>query len=95
MADCEVRCITKPDRMSSHEHITHIGNQHANPPWRWTREDVIASIDARTNTFYVLDRRNSKRSDVGVVRPAGRSAYLRTHADGDWNDNLLALPQCS
>ena len=30
---------------------------------------------------------------VGVVRPPGRKPYLRTHADGKWNDNLLALPR--
>jgi hypothetical protein len=32
---------------------------------------------------------------VGVVRPAGRSPYIRTYADGEWNDNLLALPKYS
>ena len=46
-------------------------------------------------TFFVIDPRNGKRADVGVVRPAGRAAYLRTHADGDWNDNLLFLDHCS
>ena len=91
MADVRVTCINKPDRNSSHEHITHLGNP---PTWRWTRESVIASIDAGTNTFYVEDPRNGKRSEVGVVRPAGRAAYLRTHADGDWNDNLLSLNEC-
>ncbi len=28
---------------------------------------------------------------VGVVRPQGGSAYLRTYADGQWNNNLLSL----
>jgi len=91
MADCRVTCITKPHPNSPHEHITHLGNP---PSWKWTREEVIASIDAKTNTFYVLDPRNDKRSNVGVVRPAGRPAYLRTYADNDWNDNLLSLNQC-
>lgn len=94
MADCQVGCIVKPDRFSTHEHITHIGNQNATPPWKWTREQVVASIDAGTNTFFVRDPYKGKRSDVGVVRPAGRNPYLRTHADGDWNDNLLSLPNC-
>ena len=95
MADVQVTCITKPHPQSSHEHITHVGNPNSpGGGWKWTREDVIASIDAGTNTFFVLDPRNGKRSDVGVVRPAGKSAYLRTHADGDWNDNLLSLSQC-
>jgi len=92
MANVQVTCITKAHPQSAHEHITHIGNPAAN--WKWTREEVIASIDAGTNTFFVLDPVTGKRSTVGVVRQAGRSTYLRTYADGQWNDNLLSLPQC-
>jgi hypothetical protein len=33
------------------------------------------------------------RADVGVLDgPYGK--YVRTYADGKWNDNLLALPEC-
>jgi Protein of unknown function (DUF3892) len=95
MADCEVKCIVKPNPLSAHEHITYVGNPYTNPSWKWSREDVIASIEAKTNTFYVLDPRTGKRSDVGVVRSAGRAPYLRTYADGDWDNNLLSLPQCT
>jgi hypothetical protein len=31
--------------------------------------------------------------DIGVVCEAGTNPYLRTYADGDWN-NLLAQQQC-
>jgi hypothetical protein len=92
MADVKVTCITKPHPQSAHEHITHLGNPAAG--WKWTREQVIASIDAGTNTFFVIDPRTGKRSDVGVIRTAGKAPYLRTHADGDWNNNLLSLEQC-
>jgi hypothetical protein len=92
MADVQVTCITKPHVLSRHEHITHIGNPQAG--WKWTREQVIASIEARENTFFVLDPRTHQRADVGVVTPAGRAKYLQTYADGDWNDNLLSLDQC-
>jgi len=92
MADVQVTCITKPHPLSQHEHITHLGNP---PSWIWTREQVIASIDAKNNTFYVRDPNSGKRSDVGVVRMAGKASYLRTHADGNWNNNLLSLNQCS
>ena len=92
MADVQVTCITKPHPLSPHEHISHVGNPQAG--WEWTREQVVASIEAGTNTFYVRDKKTGKRADVGVVRPAGRAPYLRTHADGYWNDNLLALDQC-
>jgi hypothetical protein len=90
MADVQITCITKPHPQSPHEHITHAGGAG----WKWTREQVIASIDGKTNTFYVVDPKNRKRADVGVVRPAGKAAFIRTHADGDWNDNLLSLDQC-
>jgi len=91
MADVQVTCITKPAVFSSHEHITHIGGVG----WRWTREDVIRSIEAKTNTFYVIDPATGARAYVGVVRPADqRSAYIQTYSDGVWRDNLLSLPQC-
>jgi hypothetical protein len=94
MADCEITCITKPHPQSPYEHITHVGNPSASVPWKWPREQVIASIDKKENTFFVIDPRNGKRAEVGVFRVAGRPAYLRTYADGVWNDNLLSLNQC-
>lgn len=93
MTDCKVTCITKPHPFSPHEHITHLGNPSAG--WTWTREKVIESIDTKTNTFYVTDPKSGKRADIGVVRPAGRTPYVRTYADGFWTDNLLSLNQCS
>lgn len=93
MADAQVTCITKPHPQSPHDHITHLGNPAAN--WVWPREQVIESIDAKTNTFYVLDPVSGKRADIGVYRQAGKAPYLRTHADGQWDNNLLSLNQCS
>jgi hypothetical protein len=94
MADVQVTCINKTNRMSEHEHITHLGNPRANPPWKWTREQVIQSIEERTNTFYVLDPLNGKRADIGVQRVAGRAPFVQTYADGQWNNNLLSLNEC-
>lgn len=88
MADVRVTCITKQDRDSKHEGITHLGGSG----WFWTRAQVIASIEAKTNTFYTLV--NGNRGDIGVVNgPNGK--YLRTYADGRANDNLLSLPSCA
>lgn len=92
MADAQVTCIKKPHPQSPHEHITHLGNPGGK--WMWPREDVIKSIDEGTNTFYVLDPMNGKRANIGVVRESGKAPYLRTYADGDWNNNLLSLNQC-
>lgn len=92
MPNAQVTCITKSVPNGQHEHITHLGNRAAN--WIWTREEVIASIEAKTNTFFVEDSQTGKRAYIGVVKPAGRAPYLRTYADGVWNDNLLSLNQC-
>ena len=92
MAEIEVTCITKPHPQSPHEHITHVGNPRAG--WKWPREQVIRSIDEKTNVFFVRDARTGKRANIGVMRAAGHAPYLRTYADGVWNDNLLSLNQC-
>lgn len=87
MPDVQVQCINKQPRNNPHEGITHLGGAG----WKWTRDQVIQSIEARTNTFFT--HVNGKRADVGVVNgPNGK--YVRTHADGQWNDNLLALREC-
>ena len=88
MADVQVTCINKQPRDNTHEGITHLGGSG----WRWTRQQVIDSIEAKTNTFYTYVAGN--RGNIGVVNsPNGK--YLRTYADGKWNDNLLSLPECS
>jgi hypothetical protein len=88
MADVQVTCINKLPRDNTHEGITHLGGSG----WRWTRQQVIDSIEAKTNTFYTYVAGN--RGDIGVVNgPNGK--YLRTYADGKWNDNLLSLPECA
>lgn len=88
MADVQVTCINKQPRNNTHEGITHLGGYN----WHWTRQQVINSIEARTNSFYTFVGGN--RAEVAIVNGTN-GKYLRTHADGKWNDNLLALPECS
>jgi len=87
MADARVTCINKMPRNDPYEGITHLGGSN----WHWSRQEVISSIEAGTNTFHTLVGGN--RAEVGVVNGA-HGKYLRTYADGKWNDNLLALPEC-
>lgn len=88
MADVRVTCINKLPRDNPYEGITHLGGAS----WKWTREDVITSIEKKTNSFFTLVDGN--RGDIGVVNgPSGK--YLRTYADSKWNDNLLSLPECA
>jgi hypothetical protein len=88
MADVKVSCINKQPRNDPYEGITHLGGNG----WKWTRQQVIDSIEAKTNTFYT--EVNGNRGNIGVVDGAN-GKYLRTHADGKWNDNLLSLPECA
>jgi hypothetical protein len=88
MADIQVTCINKIPRNNTHEGITHLGGA----TWKWTRQEVINSINAKTNSFYTLV--GNKRADVGVVQ-GQHGEYVRTYADGVWNDNLLALYECA
>ena len=88
MADLQVTCITKLNRSSTHEAITHLGGV----TWgKKTRQQVILDIEGKANSYYTLV--DGKRAEVGVVNGAN-GKYVRTHADGQWNDNLLALPDC-
>ena len=92
MSDCQITCITKPNPLSPHEHITHVGNPQV--PWKLAVPDVIKHIDNKIDTFFVVDPRTGKRANVGVVRANGRAPFIRTYADRVWNDNLLSLDQC-
>jgi hypothetical protein len=87
MPDSQVTCIHKIPRNNTHEGITHLGGAG----WKWTRAQVIESIQSKTNTFFTMV--GGRRADVGVVQGAN-GPYVRTYADGVWNDNLLALPEC-
>ena len=87
MADVQVKCINKQPRNNPYEGITHLGGDD----WKWTRQQVIDSINSKTNSFFTLV--NGNRGNIGVVN-GENGQYLRTYADGKWNDNLLSLSEC-
>ena len=61
------------------------------PTWSATPAQVIASITSG-NSFFT-----SVGGQQAVVAPwpnVQTGLYVRTYADGKWNDNLLALPEC-
>ena len=89
MEEVQVTCINKPHRASPVEAITHLGGSG----WRLTRQQVVAYIEARRYAFYTLV--GGRRAGLAVRVSAGGTKYVQTHADGYWNNNLLALPECS
>jgi hypothetical protein len=90
MTEFRITCVTKPDRFSSHERITSVGVEYFEK--RLTVAEVVHYIQSKALAFYTLV--NGRKAPVGVVDVPGRASYIRTHADGTWNDNLLALPEC-
>jgi len=64
------------------------------PPSRL--RSTSAELDSKQEAFYTIDRATNRKVYIGVVRGDGLKApYLRTHADGKWKDNLLALAECN
>ena len=59
---------------------------------RFTEDEAINSIDRGTDSFYV-ERPTGHRVWVIVALHEGRR-YIKTEADGEIPNNLLALPEC-
>ena len=73
----------------SHEHITHAGNSQG----MWSVPSIIQWIESNQYAFYTLV--GGRKAYVGVRKDVGKAWYIRTYADGVWNDNLLALQRAA
>jgi catechol-2,3-dioxygenase len=56
-----------------------------------TREEMVRWL--RASSANVARVRGSDGSDVAVGVVDASPPYIRTYADGNWTDNLLALPR--
>ena len=94
MANLQIDAIRMSAGGSRHEHITHVFG----PAF-----GMKARFDAVSNIFYNRNSHFTQGNLLGGQTPVGRVAanqavlsqadYLRTHANGQWTDNLLALPR--
>lgn len=90
----QVRCITKSDRTSPHERITHIGGQNSDgtgTSWKLSQQDAIQGIETGKWSFYVSQ---AGRTVNVIVAVREGNKYLKTEADGEQPNNLLSLPEC-
>jgi hypothetical protein len=75
-----------------HENITAVLWRSASTPaGHGTREAIVAWLQASSANQAVVAA-GSGYVQVAVVRPVNRSPHLRTHVDGAWRNDLLALP---
>lgn len=89
-----VSCINKTNRSDPHERISHIGGKNRDGTlWKLPESQAIRDIKDDRWAFYV-ERPPGHRVDVVVATRLGRE-YLKTTADGERPDNLLALPECA
>ncbi|TDL45279.1 DUF3892 domain-containing protein [Microbacterium oleivorans] len=78
--------VIKNVRKNREGDITHVGVKGL---WEWTVAATVASIEARSNTFFV---ECPQRADVYIAStPAGKK-FLKTTADTTTKNNLDNLP---
>lgn len=95
MADYRIDCINKPDRDSRNDRITYAGGPNPDGSGRWKDSvpNIVGFIERREHRFYT--QVGAAKVWVGVRTSAAGNKYIQTYANDQWNDNLLALPECS
>lgn len=90
----QVHCINKSDRYNAHERIINIGGVRPDGVrWKRSQPQAIQDIEAGTYAYYVAVS-GQKIVWLVVAVSAWGNKYLKTEADGDQPNNLLALPEC-
>jgi hypothetical protein len=90
----QIMCIVKRDRTNAHERIKAIGGVNSDRTrWKLSEADAIVGVKTGKYRFYV-DRPAGHRINVVIAKTATGHEYLKTEADGEQPNNLLALPGC-
>ncbi|GAA4685114.1 DUF3892 domain-containing protein [Frondihabitans cladoniiphilus] len=76
---------------ASHETITHYAWNQNGLTGTWTKAQGVSYVTAHPGDTFV--NHGGRTVAVSVWQEVGKLPYLRTHADGYWNDNLLSLPR--
>lgn len=89
-----IECVNKSNRTNAHERIASIGGRNQDGTrWKMAQDRAVAKVNDRTYTFFV-ERPPGHVAEVIVARSAHGHEYLKTVADGEHPNNLLALPEC-
>ena len=91
----QIKCINKSDRPNPHERIVNIGGSPGATTTRWKRsqQQAITEIEAGTYNYYVAVP-NAEAVWVIVATSQWGHKYIKTTADGEHPNNLLALAEC-
>lgn len=93
----KITCINKDNgnHQNPHEAIQYLGwvNEKTGETGTTSRIDLYNWIVEKGGQAYVRGD-NGTISYVGTAVTSNGTKYLRTYANGVWNDNLLSLPEC-
>jgi hypothetical protein len=94
MASIRIDCINKTNRTDPHDRIDNVGGPNSDGTrWKLSEDQAIEGIESGKWSFHV-ERPAGHVVKVVVATRLGRK-YLKTEADGEQPDNLLALPECT
>ena len=91
----QITGIRKPGRANnSHEAISHYRwvDDGKTGPTITDRLTVVSWVEVKKIPAYVAD--GSRKIWREVRQNQNGTKYLQTAADGQWSNNLLALPEC-
>ncbi len=89
-----ITCIRKANRDDPTQRIQAVGGtQSDRGRWKLSLDDAIAEVESGQR-FYVEQPEGDRVEVVVAVSRLGNK-YLKTVADGDKPNNLLALPECT
>lgn len=77
-----------PPTSQDFRHITAVKYRSGSAVVSCTREQMVSALE-QGDTAFVQGQRH--QSEVGIYKLDGVK-YLRSHADGYWDDNLSSLP---
>lgn len=90
----QIRCVNKSDRLNPHERIHSIGGQNPDGArWKRRQAQAVADIEAGTYKYCVAVPGSESVWVIVAVSPWGNK-YIKTTADGELPNSLLALPEC-
>jgi len=89
----EITCIIKGALFGAHQRILSIGGRNFDgKPWTMSQDGAVSGIEEGTYSFYIHKGGNIINVIV-AISPNGYK-YLKTFADTEQPNMLLALPEC-